>query len=542
MSRLTTGFMLPMVVDFGSETPLYRQISMWLQQAILAGKLQPGQRVPSTRALATELKISRISVVGAYELLIAEGYLQTFVGSGTCVSQSIPDTMLRAEAPGESIAIAPQAKARRTVSRRALGMSGPARTWLQSCCDCTNLLHFPVAVWSRFVSRHARKVSKEVVGYGDPMGYMPFREAVAEYLGAFRAVKCDPAQILVTTGSQHALQIAALALLDPNDSAWIEEPGYPGTRQALKAAGARLVPVPVDREGLNVECGLDRAKAARAAFVTPSHQFPMGVAMSAARRTALLSWAAREGGWIVEDDYDGEYRFSGSPSPSLQGLDDHGRVIYVGTFSKVMFPALRLGFMVIPKDLLKSFLDIRNASEALSTSVLYQMAMTDFIREGHLSRHIKRMRAQYMEARYSLTAAIVAQMKSLLEIVGDEAGMQLVTLLPLGTDDVEIAMKFPKMSVTVYALSQCYMRRPQTGGLMIGYANLSLKEIPAIVDALRALIHASLPKSGGRCMASEQPAEKGGVGHPGTAASSPRVEGGRWQSELPWLSARRREP
>lgn len=503
MSGLTASFITPMALDSESETPLYLQISMWLQRAIVDGKLQPGQRVPSTRALARELRISRIPVVSAYELLIAEGYLQAFVGAGTCVCQSIPDAMLRTEmrAPGEVTVIAPRVQARRTLSRRTLDMSGPARAWLQRGRGCTNLEHFPVAVWSRLVTRHVRKVSRDAMGYGDPMGYAPFREAVAEYLGAYRAVKCDPSQVMVTSGSQQALQIAALALLDPGDSAWIEDPGYPGTRQALKAAGARLIPVPVDGEGLNVACGVERSKGARAAFVTPSHQFPTGVTMSAARKNALLSWAARDGAWIIEDDYDGEYRFSGTPNASLQGLDEDGRVIYLATLTKVMFPTLRLGFMVIPKDLLKGFLDIRNATETFSTSVLHQMAMTDFIQEGHFSRHIKKMRALYMEARYSLAAAIATRTEDLLELVGDEAGLQLMTLLPPGADDVEIAAKFPKMSVTLDAMSQCYTSPPRRGGLMIGYANLSLKEIPAIVDALSALIHASLPSPEKACNA-----------------------------------------
>jgi GntR family transcriptional regulator/MocR family aminotransferase len=496
VSRRTSSFPPPMALDFGSETPLYRQISMWFQQAILSGRLQPGQRVPSTRALAKELGVSRIPVVSAYELLIAEGYLQTFVGAGTCVSQSIPDSLFKPqrEALADTLVVEPRARAPRTVSRRALELEGPARNWLRRAGGCTNLQQFPVATWSRLLSRHARKASKEAMGYGDPMGYGPFREAIAEYLGAFRAVKCDPSQVMVTTGSQQALQIASLALLDPGDRVWVEEPGYPGTQQALRAAGASLVPVPVDQEGMNVGHGIELARRARAAFVTPAHQFPLGVSMSAARRIELLNWASVNGAWIIEDDYDSEYRFGGNPFASLQGLDGDGRVIYLGTLTKVVFPTVRLGYIVLPKDLTGSFLDVRNATDTVATTMLYQMAMTDFIREGHFSRHIRRMRALYMEKRSALAAAIGAQARGALEVVGDEAGMLLCALLPPGLSDVEIVSRIPKGGATAYPLSECYASPPQRGGLMFGYANLDVREIPAAVNAIVAVIRANMPR------------------------------------------------
>ncbi|HEV2271044.1 MAG TPA: PLP-dependent aminotransferase family protein [Steroidobacteraceae bacterium] len=493
-SGRTASFIPPMALDFSSETPFYRQIATWFENAIASGKLQPGQRVPSTRALAKELKVSRIPVLGAYKLLIEGGYLQTFVGAGTCVSVSMPDALLSPQTEGrrDASAVEPQSLAKRTVSRRALAMSGPARAWMQRCRGCTNLEQFPMAVWSKLLSRHIRKVSPDIMGHGDPMGYGPFREALAEFLGAFRAVKCDASQIMVTTGGQQALQIASLALLDPKDSVWIEEPCYPGTLRALQAAGARLVPVPVDGTGLNVECGIERSKNARAAFVTPSHQMPLGVTMSASRRAELLGWAARNGAWIIEDDYDSEYRFRGSPPASLQGLDRDGRVIYVGTLAEAMFPALRLGYLVIPQDLIQSFLDVRNTTDTLATSVLYQMAMTDFIREGHFSRHLRRMREVYKQARNALAAAVAARMGGLLEMAGDEAGMRLLALLPAGIDDVEIATKCPKTSATIYPLSECYMSPPQRGGLMIGYANLDADDIPELVKALKSLVTAKM--------------------------------------------------
>jgi GntR family transcriptional regulator/MocR family aminotransferase len=495
VNRLPASFIPPMELDLESETPLYRQISMWFQRAILTGHLQPGQRVPSTRALAKALSISRIPVLSAYELLIAEGYFQPFVGAGTCVSLSIPDAAFRPqmEGPLSAIAMEGEPAVRRAVSRRAAGMEGPAQSWFGRCRGCTNLDHFPIETWSKLVARHARKISRDIMGYGDPLGYEPFREAVAEYLGAFRAVKCDASQVMVTTGSQQGLLIAALTLLDPKDEVWIEEPGYAGTQQALKAAGARLVPVPVDAQGLNVERGIQMARRARAAFVTPSHQFPLRLTMSAARRIELLSWAARTGAWIVEDDYDSEFRFSGNPLAALQGIDGEGRVIYLGTLTKVMFPTLRLGYLVMPKDLVRDFLNVRNATDTYSTSVLQQMAMTDFIREGHFSRHIKRTRAVYMERRRSLTAAIAAQADGLIEIVGDDAGMFMVALLPPGVDEMEVIAKARQVGIRLNSLSECYVTPPRRGGFQLDYANSDPRDNSARVDALRSIIRSCLP-------------------------------------------------
>jgi GntR family transcriptional regulator / MocR family aminotransferase len=497
VNRLRAGFIPPMALDVGSETPLYRQISVWFQHAILAGHLQPGQRVPSTRALAKELRISRIPVLSAYELLIAEGYFQTFVGAGTCVSQSIPDSPFLPEQDGSSRLMPEERKSvtTRPVSLRALGLRSP-QAWLERRHGCTDLEHFPIGIWSKLINRHARKISRDIMGYGEPMGYGPFREAVAEYLGAFRAVKCDPSQILITTGAQQGFLISALTLLDQNDGVWVEEPAYPAVCQALRAAGAQLVPVPVDRDGLIVERGMQTGKRVRAAFVAPSHQFPLGVTMTAARRIELLSWAARNDAWIVEDDYDSEFRFCGNPIASLQGLDSGGRVIYLGTLAKVMFPALRLGYMVLPRDLIPSFLNVRNASDTFSTSVVHQMAMTDFIREGHFSRHIKRMRTVYMERRRALAAAIREQAGDALELIGEDAGMYVAALLPAGVNDAEVVSRAQQMGIRVNTLSECYASPPARGGLILQYAYVesSPQQIRSTVDTLKAIIHARTPK------------------------------------------------
>ncbi len=297
---------------------------------------------------------------------------------------------------------------------------------------------FPLGTWSRLIQRHTRHADVDALAYGDPMGYPPLREAIAEYLAVARAVRADASQVLITAGIQHGLQICAHALLDPGDEAWVEEPCYSGTYQALAAVGAVPAPVRIDRDGLDVADGIRRAPSARLAFITPSHQFPLGATLSAARRIELLQWAARAGSWIVEDDYDSEYRFDSKPVASLQGLDADARVVYMGTFSKVMFPALRLGYLVVPKDLLAAFCACRDALDGFSPT-LPQQALNDFIREGHFARHIRRMRGLYAARRAALLAAIAKHLPHVLEPSGAEAGMQLSALLPDGTDDMALS-------------------------------------------------------------------------------------------------------
>jgi len=489
MKRLAASYLPPITLAFRSGTPMHQQLSKWFRRAIVDGQLQPGQRLPSSRSLADELKISRVPVMSAYEQLYAEGYLETFVGAGTCVARSIPGRTPKPSGTGPFDVTLPSIEnhAPRRISRRAGLIQVPPQTWLNNLgafrIGVPALDQFPASVWSKLVNRHSRKLPIELMAYGDPMGYLPLRVAIAEYLSTVRAVRCDASQILVTTGSQQALQMCAHVLLDANDRAWVEEPGYPGARHALVRAGVRLVPVPVDQEGMDVAQGIRRGRGARVVYITPSHQFPLGVTMSAARRMQLLNWATRNGAWIIEDDYDSEYRSGGRPIASLQGLDIGERVIYVGTFSKVMFPALRLGYMVVPKDLLPVFFDARDAADTFS-STLYQMVMTDFIREGHFARHIKRMRMLYMERRTALIEAIHKQLRDKLEVIGTEAGMHLVALLPPGIDDVAVSIKAASKGVSARPLSPCYVNPPARGGLILGYGGADVAEI---LDGVRKL-------------------------------------------------------
>jgi GntR family transcriptional regulator / MocR family aminotransferase len=482
--RISASYFPPIALDARAETPKYRQLYEWFRRAILDGQLKPSQRVPSTRSLASELKISRIPVSSAYEQLHAEGYFETFVGAGTCVARSIPDDALKpatgAPAANGNSRADVKARTKRAISQRALSVLLPPQTWIDTLgafrVSLPALEHFPAELWAKLVNRHARRLTRHQMAYANAMGYMPLREAIAEYLGASRGVRCDASQILVTTGSQLGLQLASQILLDAGDRAWIEEPGYHGARHALRMAGAKIVTVPINRDGLDVEEGIRRCPDAKAVYITPSHQYPLGVTMNATQRMLLLNWASRQGAWIFEDDYDSEYRFAERPIASLQSLDNADRVIYIGTFNKVMFPALRLGYVVVPKDLVDAFASARDATDVFS-STLFQAVMTDFIREGHFARHLRKMRMLYMDRRATLVDAIAKEAGGKLEVIGAEAGMHLVALLPKGVNDVAVVQRAAKVGISVMPLSFCYAKLPARGGLILGYGGADPRQI-----------------------------------------------------------------
>ena len=488
MPRVAASLLPPVTLETRG-APLYRQLTDWFRSAILDGRLKAGQRVPSTRSLAKELGVSRIPVLSAYEQLLAEGYLESTVGAGTCVARSLPaETPRPAKAGPREPATA---AARRRLGKRVAATRLPAPMWLKNHgafrVGLPALEHFPAKTWTRLITRHARSTSPASMVYSDAQGQLPLREAIAAYLGTFRGVRCEASQIVVTTGSQQGLQCIALALTDPGDQVWLEEPGYPGARQAFVLAGAKPVPVPVDAEGLDVAAGVRRAPRARLAYITPSHQFPLGSTMSATRRMALLDWAERSGAWIVEDDYDSEYRFGGRPLAALQGSDATGRVLYVGSFSKVMFPALRIGYVVLPHDLLPAFSVVREATDTF-TATLQQAAMADFIREGHFARHLRRMRQVYRERHATLVQAIADQLSGGLELVGADTGMHLSAFLPKGVDDMELTRRAAAAGISVRPLSVCYLRPPPRGGLILGYGGATPAQIREGVAVLKELL------------------------------------------------------
>jgi GntR family transcriptional regulator/MocR family aminotransferase len=356
------------------------------------------------------------------------------------------------------------------------------------------------------------------------MGFRPLREAIAAYLRAARSARCEAEQVMIVSGSQQALELSARVLLEANSPVWVEEPGYFGTHRVLRLAGARLVPVPVDDQGLDVEVGMARCPRARAAFVTPSHQFPLGVTMSATRRLQLLDWARRSGSWIIEDDYDSEYRYGNLPIAAMQGLDRDSRVVYVGTFTKILFPALRLAYIVLPFDLIPAFAQVRRATDVFSPT-FPQAVLTDFIREGHFARHIRRMRLLCRERRSALVGALERELPRELRVIGDEAGMYLSAAFPEGWRDREIAIRAAERGLWTAPLSDAYLGRTPRPGLILGYGSTPTEEIPQSVRRLREVIRsaraAPAPSTGPPAPEDKRP-RRGTGGAAGGGNPSPR--------------------
>lgn len=489
--RIAASGLSPVIaLDRRSSKPLHKQVYDGFCTAILKRQLRAGQRVPSSRALAMELRVSRIPVLNAYSQLLAEGYFETRFGSGTFVSNSLPEQWVSSE--GGSL-VSPKARSdRQLISKRAalLPAYKPApwtNKWGAFIVGQLAFEHFPFQIWSSLLNRHVRNVRINSLHYGDPMGSESFRAAIASYLRTTRAVNCNASQIMIVSGSQQALDLSARVLFNPGDRVWVEEPGYWLARKVFAMAGCRLVPVSVDAEGLDVTAGIARSRRARAVFATPSHQFPLGVTMSVSRRLQLLDWAHRSGAWIIEDDYDNEYRYESMPIASLQGVDRNSRVIYIGTFSKTLFPSLRLGYIVIPQDLVDRYLSVRQAMDVYPPH-LFQDVLQDFIEEGHFARHVRRTRLLYRERRNVLVDALREEFGASVEVLGAEAGMHLVATLPKGLRDRAIAEQAARQKVWLWPLSGCYLEKTLRQGLILGFGSTTPREIPKAVARLRTII------------------------------------------------------
>ena len=480
-----------LTVDRKAAQPLHRQIYDGFRRLIVGRNLGAGQQVPSSRALAAELKISRIPVLTAYAQLLAEGYFEAHTGSGTFVCRSLPDHVELKD--GRSACVNVIHSSARRISRLAAELPPyEAVPWLrglgafnvgQAAFD-----QIPFRIWTRLVNRHCRNLQASALRYGGPLGFQPLREAISTYLRTARGVHCDSHQVMIVAGSQQALEISTRVLLDPGNLAWIEEPGYWLTRHVLKAAGCRLAPVPVDGEGLDVSSGIKRWRNAKAVFVAPSHQYPLGATMSASRRLKLLEWAHHAGAWIIEDDYDSEYRYDSMPIASLQGLDSKARVIYIGTFSKTLFPSLRLGYIVIPPDLVDRFAAVRRAMD-IAPPHFFQAVLTDFMNEGHFARHIRRMRQLYGQRRAALVANLSEELGDSIEIAGAEAGMYLTIFLSRGIRDQVVAERAARERLWVQPLSPAYLGDAVRHGLVLGFASTSVGEVPKAVSHLKSVMH-----------------------------------------------------
>ncbi|HYC43561.1 MAG TPA: PLP-dependent aminotransferase family protein [Noviherbaspirillum sp.] len=472
-----------------SATPMFRQLYEGIKRSVLSGKIRPGAQLPPTRDLARQLGISRQTVLNAYEHLMAEGYLCGTVGKGTFVSETLPlaRAMDRHTDP----------RPLRPLSKRGERFIGPqvALNTHEGApkafrIGMPGLDLFPFEVWARLEARRWRRPPHEL-GYGDPIGYKPLREALAGYLGASRGVHCHPDQIVITSGSQQALFLIATLLLGPGDAAWVEDPGYRGISASLRAAEALVCPVPVDGEGIVVTHGKAAYPDAKLAYVTPSHQLPLGTTMSLARRLELLTWAKNNRAWVVEDDYDSEYRYTGPPLASLQSLDKAGSVIYVGTLSKVLFPGLRLGYMVLPPALVDAFVQARAILDR-HAAIIPQIVLADFITEGHFGRHIKRTREAYGERRIALLEAIDSHLGGHLKAGPADAGLQLSTTFLSRRNDQEIARRAKEKGIELRALSQFYLddsaASPCQAGLVLGFAPIPVRDIRQAAPALRDVL------------------------------------------------------
>jgi GntR family transcriptional regulator/MocR family aminotransferase len=472
-------------VDRASAVPLFRQIYLQCRSAILSGALRPATRLPSTRDLARRLGVSRSAVVSAFEQLLAEGYAFGSKGAGTFTAPEVPEPFKRTHGRRTR----PAAAAKPAASLGDLG--GFVDVTSQRDERPFNLGRTLVdartaEVWRKLSARTLRFFGRHHLGYDDPQGVPELRNSVCDYLQAARGVRCEPDQVVITAGTQQAVDIVARMMQGPDKEVWVEDPGYSLTRLALVAAGAKVCPVPVDRHGINVTEGIRRAPKARAVFITSSHQFPIGVALSMARRLELLAWARESGAWIVEDDYASEFRYGGRPLASLQGLDEAGNVIYVGTLNKALFPGLRLGYAVVPRSLRRAFVTTRYLTDRQPPS-LCQAVVAAFMEEGHFAAHIRRTREAYRSQRDVLVAAIDRRLGDHLTVEAPDQGMHLVAYTRTGISDVAIERRAKEHGVVVRAMSRLYLEAKPKSALMLGFSGYPQQIIaPAIARLARA--------------------------------------------------------
>jgi GntR family transcriptional regulator/MocR family aminotransferase len=484
MHKTKTAAPILVALDRRSRVPLLRQIYVAMRDAILSGRLASGARLPTTRDLAADLGVSRTIVVLAYERLATEGYLVGRRSAGTFVAP-----LGAARAP-----------ARRPAARPAepgIGLMLTARTEGVAPIRSAPLPFrigepaidlFPVRLWSQIHARRARRGGASLLSYGSPGGHRPLREAIASYVGAARGVNATADQVILTRGAQQAIDLIGRALIRRGDDAWIEDPGYLSARALLELAGASLVPVRVDEGGLDVAAGERAAPLARLAYVSPSHHFPLGATMTLPRRLALLDWARRAGAWIVEDDFDSEFRYAGAPIPSLQGLDAGQRVIYLGTFSKTVFPALRLGYIIVPPALAGIMQRLQTLVDHLAPG-LEQATLAEFIDGGHYSRHVRRMRAAYAGRQDALLEGIGMELSGLVEAAPADTGMHVVGwLVDDELDDRVVSRMAWEAGVEVAPLS-AYALKARTGpGLLMGFAAVQPSQMRPALRILRATI------------------------------------------------------
>jgi GntR family transcriptional regulator / MocR family aminotransferase len=458
---------------------LYRE----LRGAILEGRLPPGVRLPASRDFAQQHGVSRGTVVNVFERLQAEGYLKSLVGSGTRVNSAAEHaTQVHQPAISQPPEYVQQLQASYSRPKALAGLTQPKGSRPFQMRD-GDVREFPARIWASLMARRARQVSSWIGTEDDGRGYAPLREAVAEYLATSRGIRCTPDQVAIVSGVQQALDLLARFLLKPGDPVWMEDPGYFGAVLAFGNAKASLVPVPVDSEGLSVSAGRDRCRQARGAYVTPAHQFPLGMAMSLDRRLQLLEWAAQNGSFVIEDDYDSEYRFLGRPIPALQSLDRGSHVIVTGSFNKLLFPSLRLGYIVFPECLVDLFRAFRFRTDLRSLH-LDQAVLCDFITGGHLGRHLRRMRELYASRLEALIDASRREIGGCLEISGIQAGLYTAAFLHNGMTSQMAEAAATSQGLEVMSLDRFTIDVPDPRGILLGFAAFDESAIRAGVTNL----------------------------------------------------------
>lgn len=482
-------------VEGAAEAPLYEQVIKLLQDQILSGVIPAGSRLPSTRQLMKRLGVSRTTVIAAYAQLQTDGIVVCKVGAGTYVASHVTEAL--AEPP--RICSRSAAPAEPPAARLPEGLSSRGKCYQEIDLDAlvrpnvpfnTGIVHIEArasAVWRQLVRQHLATDSV-IQGYSCPQGSEALRQEVTRYVGVSRGVRCTPDDVIIAAGSQQAIDLASKVLLDAGDPVWVEDPGYQPTRLSLATAGMKLHYIPVDENGMQVDVGMTACPGARAAFVTPSHQYPLGVSLSMERRLQLLQWAERHKSWIVEDDYDSEFRYVGSALPALQGLDQSRRVIYVGTFSKVLQPGLRYGYLIVPPQLSKAFQAARFLADRHSP-LFMENVLTDFIKQGHFVSNFMRMRANYRDKLDALAQMLSTRAGRFLDVVRPNQGLHLIAYLKSGLQDTLVATELDKAGVVARPLSRFYADKTRArSGLMLGFAGFSEARLATAVERLAAVL------------------------------------------------------
>lgn len=495
-------------LNYNSGIPLYKQLYDSLQTAILEGKLKPGEKLPGTRSLAADLGISRNTVSTAFNQLLIEGYLRGKVGSGTYVNE-IPENLLQVKlnpAHEKNIEKNDFKKINRSrykkngkrshknkekkyfntseiiVKNTSYEEAVPFRFGIPAIND------FPVKIWLNTVNHVWRTLPAAQLSYGDAAGYMPLRKAIADYLRTYRAVNCTADQIIIISGSQQGLDLIGRVLLNSGSKVWLEDPGYLGARVSMLFSDAQIYPSPINDEGIDLDYSMKMFPVPDLIYTTPAYQFPLGITMSIARRLHLLQYAEKNNSWIIEDDYDSEFRYSGNPLPSLQGMDKSGNVLYLGTFSKVLFPALRLGYLVLPdKEMIDTFASAKFMIDR-QCPIYEQVVLTKFIEEGHFTRHIRKMRMLYEERQRYLITEVNKQLNGLVKTEFSPAGMHIILRLPENYNDKKIAQEALKNKILVKPLSDYTIEHRQNPGLILGYTAFDKKEIKQGISKLKKVI------------------------------------------------------